>query len=266
MHNIEINNKLYLLPESWKELTGVQVLAVLRILFHPKHNEHDKKLRLLKLLLDAKWKLIFTFTAEQKIQLYDLFEYCFEKPTFTEQLLPKLSAGGHELIGPKKQFRNLTVNEFIYTETAYNAYCSSKNLEKLHALIAILYRPEDTRKDPESPDFDGDMRQPFNNHLIEKRLPMVKRLMPEYQMLIFYWYQACRDQLIKDYWRCFNGGGNESSGGQKSWNTFLNAMAGGKFGDFEKTKKALVHDVFTDIQMEKEQAERMKKKRPLPAR
>lgn len=242
MHNISIDSKNYTIPASWPELTGRQFYDVVKIL-HTKADKYDRLLYIFHKLSGIRLKKLLSFTPVQLVQLYDCIKYTLEKPNNVKNLFPVLDCKEVKLHGPANNFNTISIHEFTFLETANEAFHKTKSDEHLDLFIAMMYRKRDPEIKRDSPNFPGDFREVFNNHIIEDRTPLVKKADIYTKLAILYWYEACKARLVSDYYKCFEGG--ESSKG--GWSAFMTQIAGHKFGDFYKTKQSRVKDIMQDI-------------------
>jgi len=248
---------------SWNELTPDQLLEIIRIQFSCEPG-HLQKLQLLKALLQIKWGVLHLFTAVQRLNLYPLVDF-LEESKLTRQLLPDVSVRPLEddeatvLHGPLERFRNLTFAEFIYADTYFSLYARHGKELFLDKLIATLYRPQREGYNPKSPAYKGDIREDFNENLIEDRLPLVQLLPQPTRYAILSWYRGCRKELETIYDLVFTEP-NEQKATEGDWGDVLLSLSGGKFGHLEQTSSQRVHTVFKEMQRIARENEEIKRR------
>ncbi|WP_276496736.1 hypothetical protein [Pontibacter litorisediminis] len=231
---------------KWNELTQAQLLEIIRIQFNFEPG-HLQNLHLLKVLLQVEWAHLHLFTAVQRLSLYPLLSFLQEN-SLTKQLLPSIEpVAGTVLYGPDERFRNLTFAEFIYTETLYTRLAKKLDEETLDRLIAVLYRPQRQNYNPASPNYKGDIREDFNEHLFAGREPLIRQLPMHYKLAILAWYRGCKKELEALYDKVFTEG-NQQKASRSDWGDVVLSLSGGKFGTLEQTATQRVHTIFKEMQ------------------
>ncbi len=253
---------------SWNELTSGQLLDIIRIQLSslpgdPAIADQLKKLQLLKTLLGIKWVIVHQFTGVQRLSLYPILDF-LSGVGLTKQLLPeivcrvKLSPKREVLHGPAERFRNLTFAEFIYCDTLFSFFCKTNNIAYLDKLIACLYRTQRANHDPTGPTYKGDIRQDFNEHLIDGRLPLIEPLPMYIKYAILAWYRGCRKELEQLYDRVFTET-NQQKAAEGDWGDVLLSLSGEKFGPLEQTSQQRVHTVFKEMQRQAREHEELRR-------
>lgn len=247
-------------PQTWNELNQPQLLLAIEILFSVQ-DKHLQNRLLLQLLLDLP-KAVFNAIPEVSIwELYPLVTFLKETNTLTHQLLPclrlSISHGYKKLYGAGELLVNLSFAEFITSEKHFIRWQKSGEVKHLHQLVATLYRPRRYfhRLRKFLRQYEGDIRAPFNEHLIEERSRAIASL-PEVQLLaVLTWYRGCRQALETLYPNIFSAEKEEAtSSGATGWEPVLRGMSGGKFGDFEKTQQVQAHTVLKEMDAQLKQA------------
>jgi hypothetical protein len=255
-------------PASWNELTPDQLLRLIKIQFSYQAG-HLQKLMVLKELLQVKWGVLHLFTSVQRLNLYPLLDF-LEENKLTKQLLPKVSVKRValrpkikvllvDLHGPEERFRNLTFEEFIYADTYFSLFASHSNELFLDKLIATIYRPQREGYNPKSPAYKGDIREDFNENLVEDRLHLVRLLPQAVKYAILSWYRGCRKELETIYDLVFTEP-NEQKATEGDWGDVLLSLSGGKFGHLEQTSGQRVHTVFKEMQRIARENEEIKRR------
>lgn len=270
MHDIILNIKgkkrtqevKLTVPSTWNELIPKQLLEIIRIQFTFEPG-HLQSLHLLKVLLQVEWAHLHLFTAVQRLSLYPLLGFLQEN-SLTKQLLPSIAPVlGTVLHGPAERFRNLTFAEFIYTETLFLRLAKNLDGSLLDRLIAVLYRPQRQGYDPTSPSYKGDIREDFNEHLIEQRTALISQLPMPHKLAILAWYRGCRAELERIYDKVFTEG-NQKKAAKSDWGDVVLSLSGSRFGPLEQTASQRVHTIFKEMQRlarEHEALEKLHKQR-----
>lgn len=250
------NTKTFLLPESYNELSGKQLVAIAAL----KSSGIRVDVALLKAMSILLNKSTFRFIllpADLKDRLLPFVKWVFEENTLTEQLLPEYK-GYH---GPKKEFNNLSLAEFHQTEIFYSQFAASEDKDALNKLVAVLYRrPKkkyDTRRDSE-----GDIRTAFNSNEVDYYAKKIKKWPHAVKLAIVLFYDGCRQNLKALYEKVFTGEGGKEDGPDGMFGV-IRGLAGNKYGDFEKVESLNVHTALYEIELvieEQEELERLAKK------
>lgn len=204
----------YKIPVEWNELSRSQVLGVSDVMF-AKNSIYTSKLKLIKILTGLpwlslipviaqrrrnKWELVSIISGEDQLFIGDHVEWVMkDKITLTNNLFREL----HGLYGPLDKFKNVTVGEFYYADVVFNMYMKSNSISDLEKLCAILYRNKKNYLQLKSPTFNGDVRQPFNNHTIEYRLRRIRKWKAIEKYAILLYYYGCRALLAEKFPRIF---------------------------------------------------------------
>lgn len=270
MKIVEFNKKLYTVPENWNELTAKQLIGAIKHTYTNDPSEYSI-VRLFKLIIGAsRWRVFWASADELSDKIYLLF-FLLGENTLTENHIPQYRG----LHGPKKNFENLIMSEFLFSEIYFmrfgelvtelqktNEIFKKTELEKkadeqMNMLIATLYRPGklfyNNKKDK-----DGDVREAFNDNKIVHSAKQIANWPRETKLAIHKWYEGCRKQLVKDFPKPFEGNGDgESSYGL--WSVARGIAEKGTFGDFSTVEKQFVRTVMMELTESIIENERMKK-------
>lgn len=276
---VTIEKTVYQVPEKWNELTPAQVLffaenvwAIIPKMFVIEDGKvvdaddyliRQAQIGILFSHLGMSWKQFERLKApvlHALLNKHGLAVWMISgRNLLTRNPLPTVG----ELDGPGDNFSTLRLWEFTFADRAYQGWKSSKSESLLQALCAILYRSRKEQYDPSAPDWDGDLRQPFNNKNVEMRLPLVAEWKNAQRLAVALWYEGCRNQLQQDFPEVFTTGTQETAS-KEGWETVVHSIAGNKFGPFESTKQTHVRDVMRELQYliraRKEQERKLKQK------
>jgi len=229
MHTLTIDSHVFAIPENWKELTADQFLTVASL--------SEKKMSLARFQLTlftsfTKLRVLrkkeiylnrhyyyylahgitreFLVSSEQLALICQWFDFMLlpvdgQKTAFTinytgiVNLVPVIPAPFGLLYGPSDGLSNLLCSEYIHAETAFDAFKRTGRWQYALRLAAILYRPEKTNFNPDSPDYNGDPREAFNDFLVPDRCKKLESLDTKYISAVLMWYSACRDWIRKTW-------------------------------------------------------------------
>ncbi|MBC6698088.1 hypothetical protein [Hymenobacter sp. BT190] len=205
MSQATIKGRTYTVAGTWNDLTGKQLVQVVRLLFAPRE-VLDLRMRLVLVLLQARWKLrlskhLMGLSEEWAAELLPLADFLLEASQLTKQLLPRLRPSwlGPVLHGPTDRLAKGDLGEWIEAEAAYHDYHKTKDVRHLNMLVAVLYRPKRTHKPDNPADDNGDVREVFNGNTLPARAELVARLPLAVRQAVLLFYDGCRRRIIRAY-------------------------------------------------------------------
>ena len=250
MYKIKFDNDVYDLPSTWNELTKDQFLLIagqsmsmtgfaafriklalgcfgFRII--PRREEivngvrcfylgaPEKKMYLVDVdeLALVVEKLSWIFTHHEQSNEYVV------NSRLTLNLLPAIKVGKQTWYGPMDALTNITFSEYIHAETAFYYLHKKRDESFINRLIAVLYRPQIEKYDPESIDYRGDRREFFNDFLLDQRQQKVVNVDPKVKQGILLWYTGCRAYLEHKFPEAL---GSSGEGEKASGDVFMNFM------------------------------------------
>lgn len=233
---------------EWNDLTAEQLVAIADVL-HTATDVDLARLNLLKILLSIPWYRFLALGGQEIACLEHLAGFIMAGNTLTRNLLPRLrphwfgyTAFQSSLYGPADGLANIRFNEFVAAESYFMDYQATGSEASLNGLIAVLYRPIRDDYDPDSPSYNGDIRQNFNDNLVEKRIRVIGCLPLRVRLAILHWYVGCRLDLVQGYENVFSGDG-ENAKARQPWLTMIRHVPSDKFGRIEQIEAELVHNV-----------------------
>lgn len=178
----------------------------------------------------------------------------FVNSRLTKNHFPKVG----KLCGPSDACYNICFLEWHTAELEFARYNRLLEEKYLDRLIATLYRPASgiSTKDVE---YNGDLRQPFNDHLIDDIAQETAKLPAITKYIIYLFYQGCRIGFIERFDRVFSKGDSETSTKDKT-PLFLQMTDELNLKDVTKNKEihsTNIMEVLTRLQREKIKAEEM---------
>jgi hypothetical protein len=233
--------KSFTIAESIAELTGKQ-FVLLSGLIHSNLTVSKARLAALKILCNKGWFGFKRIPNDAKFKSLPYVDWVFEDWQNSVQALPLYK----KMYGPKSELINLCLSEFHFTENAYSDYVSTKEIDFLNQLCAILYRPAKHGYDFKK-DLEGDCRQPFNANAIAYYSTITAKWPMAVKQAILLFYDGCRSHLVKEYPEIFNAG---SSSNDSDGDLFemIRGLAGDKYGDFDKVEALPLHTALREIQ------------------
>ena len=242
MERLEIWGRHFTPASTWNELTREQLAGVVQVLYGPAEF-WPARLRLLSVISGTELELLIELPEVQVKALYGLTDFVFsDEHRLTRQLLPELRlAVRHDhkrrrWAGPGDALGGVKFGEFMFADTYFCQYALRQSPEALSHFIAALYRPMRPGVGPGQPDWNGDYRQPFNEHNLAHDAAMLRHLPEADQLSILLWYRGCRAQLVADFPDVFDVSDSPATGQPKGdWGRVLRQLSGGAFGPLEQT-------------------------------
>ncbi|QIX60863.1 hypothetical protein HER32_06605 [Hymenobacter sp. BT18] len=261
METLQLGRDKHQVPSTWNELTRRQLLRVLPELVAKRPGQ---RLRLLSLLSGFALPRLAVQGEVVLSQLLPLTDFLFsEEHHLTEQLLPTVRP--HWLLpdyhGPRSHFRNLTFGEFIFADTFFVLYHQHQDAQYLDKFLAVLYRPRLRGVRTLHHTYGGDVREPFNEHLLPHRASILRRISRPEKAAILAWYRGCRAQLQAEFPAVFDAGEEDAKEQKRQapdWGRVLRKLSGGAFGTVQQTSgqplrllMAELHDAAEDYEKRK---------------
>jgi hypothetical protein len=290
MKTVKINTKeICKLPESWKELTAGQVKALCR-LFLVCRDPHMLKVKLFEVIsgmrLIQRYPRIMNeepcywfYSKQTRVVALGLsqikfltknFDWMFkqsgERSVVESEIyinhFPELrNRFFRRLYGPDSALYNFRWEEFIRAEVAYRNMQKKGGEKEIEKLYAVLYRPAAKGLKKDSPEFKGDMRQPFDDHHLKAMARHTDRLSPWMKVYIRMFYDGCRSFIIRTYPDAFGGGSGESSSTLKSFMQLSAALAGQDPTKSQKLRETLLWDVLPVLDSMGKEAKEFKERK-----
>jgi hypothetical protein len=246
------NKKYGPIPDSYNELSGKQLIALMKM-FERKLEVEVAKLEALRILLGMSTFWFVLLSADSKNRMLPYVEWVFDKNTLTKQLIHFYNG----FIGPKKEFDNLTVAEFHFAEIFYRELVHEKNEAALDKLVAVLYRNPKLKYNHKV-DSDGDARIRFNaNEVDYYSSEYISHWRKEVKLAILMFYDGNRQYLLELYDDVFQGDkGEENSDGMFG---IIRGLSGEKYGDIDKVERLNIHTALNEISLQIKEAEELKR-------
>lgn len=248
MVEVKINSKKYYLKTSFSELTDKEFLKIAFIrskkMKEIKVSEYESlRITAFFILSNVPLKHIKEITASQFVDILPFVDFIFEDRSDLEKnpiKFIKKGLFGKKYYGPKGMLENCSIYELCEADTAFIEACNDEINDSIYKLAAILYRPK--RKDlvefAQSPNWNGDIREPYNQEQAIQRINDMKRIPFHKIIAIFIYYSIFRyNSLVSapGFSKIFEGD-PKVSGLNLGWLNTLFSVSNGKFGNFEETK------------------------------
>jgi hypothetical protein len=238
---VKIGNRYYPFPDRWNDLSGKQVIAIMKIFCSetdlPVHIAGPK---FFKILSNASWLKLCLNSLDVQENIH-LVEWLFEpdqKNILTKNPIPKRK----RLYGPADRLDNLCAKEFFWAQHFYDAWTDSKSVNDLNKLVATLYRRANPKYNVTK---DDDIRESFNSNAIDFYEKKVRRWPLQVKFTIAHWFKHCFLWYKQSYKEAFEPGGEIARFG------FASVLRGiaerGTHGTFEQVEKINIHLLFIEL-------------------
>ena len=256
--NEKIKNYDFSFPSEWSELSKKQLLDIAPYLQVWKSIRIDKEniegsqqqhqlilelkihiFRKLANISEKEWnprnKCFKDFSVDDISEVIKNLDWLMS-PGLTSDLLPKIRIGSTAFYSSGEYMNVITGAEFFYTEAHYESFFKEQNDEALNKLIAVLYRPagEGNKHNKNHSEFCGDIRESFNDNIIQMRSEKIARLPHKYKCAILNYYEGCRASLVASHPEVFEKG--SSDGKKGSWLNVFDALSS-SFTDLKEVSK-----------------------------
>ncbi len=270
-------------PSCWKDLTDKQVKALCKFLLAnlcpeslkismllfcakitvvnaPEINSPDLIADKTLFALKSKKTGVFYASSADMKHLSDCFSFLFTSHNeklylqsgIVENHFPKLTTTwGRKLIGPASGLYNLTFKEYIRLETLFDYIHKKPSDELLYRFCGTIYRKRNHDADPDSPSFNGDLRSPFNDHLLKSYVQNGKSLSMWQIVYVRLFYEGCRNFIIDKFEQVFYSDGSSESSASSTFenlNKLVTGLCSGDLTKAEQIRNAPLYDAFSQLE------------------
>jgi hypothetical protein len=255
MHIISIEEQAFTAPSKWEEVKAKDLLQISLAT-----GIQDKSKRFREILTCRMYNipqaLYFKLRPGQQVQLSHTLNWIFAKNAISNWLMGAVKVGKVKLFGPKHRLADLTIEEFMYTEAAYERWLQSSKTEYLDTLFAVLYR----RKI-----FFSLYRRKFDARHLAKQEVRATRLKNYVKKAVALNYSGCRNFIIDRHpniWKAAADSLEKKDGHTlTNWAAIILDLAGDKFGTYEQTLKSNLWIVLADLDKKAKTVAEMEKPR-----
>lgn len=231
---------------KWNDLSGEQVMAIARIMANGRFTEERERVEVLMILLGAKKKTFLQLTDNQVADMLTLTDFIYGKNTLTKNVVPIIDHEGYRYLGPADELANISILEFSMADSYYIKVMQGDTTKPyIDYLAGCIYRLRNKQLSPKDPDYNGDLRNPFNSHHIEEMAKSFSGVALPVKMAVLFFYAGCRNLLVE---RCPNvfTPKRQDSARSFGWGGVIMELSGGKFGGLEQTRGTRMWDFFRD--------------------
>lgn len=153
---------------------------------------------------------------------------------------------------PADEFTDTTAVELSYANMAYLAFANPEDPDPdaLDRLIATLCRPRraDWRKFQRSKDWNGDVREAFNETRMTERAKALNGLDMTLKLVVLDYFERMNNAFLSEYGELFGPDKQPRYGDGRGWVMLLkNVAKEGHFGDFDKVCQTPAHLLFASM-------------------
>jgi hypothetical protein len=243
-------------PGCWNELTNKQLIQAAKVLGSTLPRD-EMRMRLLMVLVNVPWYslraywLWFKLDEDALPDLLSLTDFLFDTNDLTDWKIKWVKPfGAPTYYGPFNRLSNITLHEFSYADTAFNAYLETEDMHQLNKLIAVLYRPAIDHS-------ANDVREPFDQYKLEKRARKIARLSWPVRLAILYNWIGCRSMITDMFPKIFSQKDGKAS--KFGWADVIVSTAGQKFGTVDQTADANLFNILIHHKQQIEEQEELQK-------
>lgn len=247
------------IPGNWNECDDrtFPLLAALFLIDDEVMNRYQRAAAALTLVLGDAWEILEVLPDEQLYGLMTCIDWVFEKVDITINKIPFIQMGEwhYALHGPADELKNMRFAEWCVADTYYVAYSKTQDPAMLDRLLAVLYREKGKGKAHKrgNENYCGDIRQKFNDSLLDDRQLILSRLTKIEKRAIYLWFACCRQVIIKEYPEVFDQAKKDPNAKPSlleadGWFGVYDDLRGDpRFGGPEKLEQEFVHTVFASV-------------------
>lgn len=265
MTKIFLNKKRYYLPESWAEVLPAQLPPLLSLLFiHPENG--STYLEILRNVLgytERQWRKLMHnyFGPHRKEEQRDNNSLVLQavlgqlewmwKGELTADPFPKgFEVAGRQWFLFEEGFRSMTFGEMTNAHIHAQAFIQQlvEGEERLDMLVATICRPRHVRDYKHAESWNGDHREPYNEHIARSRAELLKGKLVKEKILALMYFLGTQKEFFS-YFDLFESDGagppeKEEYPGQSMIKNQHLLSEKHIFGGMDNTKNANVHEVF----------------------
>lgn len=224
------------IPSSWGEMKKHHLRDLGRFYAFDKMDPKDE-FKLIK-----RWSgLPEEFFMEiSELEILELIKWIYADCSFPESLLVRYGP----FIGAKSFLKNFSMDRFGLCDTLFKLYIETSDPQMLRKFCAVYFRA---------------FFLPFSTRLIDLYVPFMHLVPRRIQMAALINFVGLRKFMMEIHPNVFTGkGGGDNS---TDWEHITLQLAGGVFGDMDKTRKQKIPVVLKYCEMSAKEAQKMRNKK-----
>jgi len=231
------------LPKSWNELSDRQ-LEKLAVLFNTRKTDRLFHLQVFIILANVRWwqfrKAAKLYVVVKDVPLSELQKhYSFiysanERTAFPEYMITKKEA----FFSPMERLVNLTAEEFAMADDLHSLWHKERHRKALEYLAAVLYSTA------------PNVRPPFERNELEVKAALFRTVPMEKLLAMELAYAGCKNYIVARFPKAFprSAKATPQKGKKYGFGKVVLTMAGGKFGDHEKTRRTNIYTFLEEFE------------------
>lgn len=257
MKTIEFGPKKYQVAETWSELTPEQYRQLImcpRLVANGSYETIDNQAAACRVWLGVSPKAWADLTLSnwQWGQLRQQFNWLFTTTPTGKPPLGTFLAGGVNYHLPADDFADTSAVELSFANMAYLAFASPDEPDPsaLDRLVATLCRPRraDWRKHQQSPVWNGDVREVFNEARMVEHAKRLASLDLSIKLIVLDYFERMNNAFLAEYGELFGTDRQPRYGDGRGWVMLLkNVAKKGYLGDFDKVCATPAHLLFATM-------------------
>jgi hypothetical protein len=185
-------------PGSWTELDPKQFARIIQVLHYSKADEYTINVSLLALLFGKSgWHILDNLPNEDLYNLVPLTNFIRDEKPLIKNHFPTLNIHKQRCAAPAEDLSNLSFGEWCFAFQFYTYFKLTNDYTWVNKLIACLYRPMAGVQGKESPNYTGDIREPFNENLIESRSKRVDSIPEHFKLAVLAWFTLAVQEVME---------------------------------------------------------------------
>lgn len=194
------------IAQHWNDLTEWQVRAIGRFMFNSRNEQTETKLFkrvVLSVLIVPKptlkniIKSVILLSQVPFLELERYTDFVFDQNEILTRFPNKIKIGRwpfrKTVYGPAPRLANVTIEELSYADTFYYKWVTGNDIDDLHRLTAILFRPTHWNRSSSA----EDKRIPFSSLLLEQNSRITDAIPLSVKFMIAHAFAGCRQNFIK---------------------------------------------------------------------
>ncbi|MGY4385635.1 hypothetical protein ACVWYN_002681 [Pedobacter sp. UYP24] len=185
-------------PGSWTELDPKQFSRIIQVLHYSKADEHTISVSLLGLLFGRfNFHILENLPDEDLYNLVPLTNFIRDEKPSVSNPFPNLKIHKRWCAAPADDLSNLSFGEWCFAFQFFTYYKLTNDDSWIVKLLACLYRPADPNQKLDSPEYSGDVREQFNENLIESRAIRIASIPEHMRLGILAWFTLAVQNIME---------------------------------------------------------------------
>ena len=186
------------IPQNWAELEPLQTAYILETLSYSKADPFTLKTSIMVLVCGPKnFQTLCNMADEDRHTIYNLIDWVFTTRPPAINKFTSLKINKKTYIAPSNTLGNLCFGEWCFAYEFYSAFHKYKSPEYLNKLIATLYRQPLAGITPDSENYNGDLRTPFNENQIDNTAKGVQGIQENIKLTILTWFTSAMLEVME---------------------------------------------------------------------